>query len=258
MKTTRRSVILVFAAISLLFSTIAGKAQNGTEQIVRIKAEIKMLQDSLSDAEIYFPELVYKYQQKIDSLNVQITCRTPAEPEVKKPAKITTPSSMAKTQATTIGKTTNYGKRARINTINVDNYFKQMQYSQAVTYIQLQQLANDSLGIMQMKPNGILSYSAVGQASNYMRYGKAPKAYVEIVPVDDRKKAIPGVSSITTDLEVDQEKEMFLPTGNYNIYYVINGKTVLAENIKVIAGNLSHTWGNKQYAWKAWYEVRNF
>ncbi|MEI7452379.1 MAG: hypothetical protein WCK37_04245 [Candidatus Falkowbacteria bacterium] len=257
MGATRAKGIFVIPAMIMfmLFVVLSGKAQtNGEEQIKGFKEQIAIKQDSLKEAKKFlWSDRVAQLNKDIDSLKQEIAFRTPAK-EVKAPeekvAKAEKPApipSIAKNQVETIGKTTERGQRVKMNTINVNNYVNQAQYSNTVANMQLAQMAKDSMGLMQMRPNCLFTYTASGQAARSTRYGQTPQAYVEITPADANSKNIKGAMATRVYLQIGEEKEMFLPNGEYNVYYYVAGQQQQGRHIIVRAGAANDYYHNKAY-----------
>ena len=169
--------------------------------IRNVKQQIRALEEKQYKALSSNPDAVNEeLSYSIDSLNRVITDLTPSKKEVVKVAKVEKPAptpSMAKQQTAEIGRTMKWGEHKKINTIkvqvaniNAEKYVAQNTYSQAVADVRLAQIQKDPSGLLMERPNGVLSYNAIGRAAATRYMNSAPKAFVKIVPNDPSHKQL--------------------------------------------------------------------
>jgi hypothetical protein len=119
-------------------------------------------------------------------------------------------------------------------------------------------LSGKAQTIEQQKPNGIISYTAIGQAAYELPAKYLQTAYVSIIPTNSKWERSFENPVVNNTLTVGQEKEIFLSPGYYIIRYTIDNNDVFAEKIKVIVNDASYCFNNKAYAWFTTYEVKSW
>lgn len=269
---TGKSAISVFVLMGLfmLFAVLTSHAQTATandtlKKIASLKKEVVVLKAawdfdkaSSTDAENAI------YQNKIDSVKELIAVLSAPAPKAKatpvaKEEKVVEKKivSIADYQTQTIGKTTNRGERVKMNTVNVSAYAWQNEMSASYSAMQLDQMMKDSMGLMQARFNGIITYNAVGSAAR-ANSKMAPACHVKIVRANNKGVEASGAIANYYELALNEEREIFLPAGTYNVYYEIMGKTVMARNFTVSRGSNNYVWHNKPYDFGFYYDVNNF